>query len=585
MRWTVLTPTQATANVPRLSVLEDGSILASGDQSKRDVYTLRFSTSLGRITAIRLEALPDDRLPHGGPGRVFYEGPAGDFFLSEVTVQSGGKAVPLKQATASGQNPAAAAAAIDGDPQTGWSLSGGQGQPHSAVFRLAAPLANADDLVIQLLFERYHAAGLGRFRISVTTDPRPVAARDTPADIEDLLLTAEGRRTPDQNARLRRHYLTVSPELAKERAAIEQLKHSMPTYATTLILQERPPEDPRPTFVHNRGEYLQPTERVEPAVLSILPSLPKDFPANRLALARWLVSPDNPLTGRVTMNRQWAAFFGRGLVRTLEDFGYQGEPPSHPELLDWLALELTRQGGSMKRMHKLIVMSATYQQSSRATPELLAKDPENRLLARGPRVRLEAEVIRDAALRASGLLAERVGGPSVFPPQPAGVTTEGTYGGLDWRVSPGGDRYRRGLYTFTKRTAPFAMATTFDAPSGEVCVARREVSNTPLQALTLLNDPVFEEAAQALGRLMAATDGSVEERVDALFRRCLTRPPDRDELTRLAQFFQSQKRRFELKELDAAKIAGPGTGEAGERAAWTILARVILNLDEAVTKG
>ena len=264
------------------------------------------------------------------------------------------------------------------------------------------------------------------------------------------------------------------------------------------------------------------------------------------------------------MNRQWAAFFGRGLVRTAEDFGYQGEPPSHPELLDWLALELPRQGCSMKRMHKLIVMSATYQQSSRATPELLAKDPENRLLARGPRVRLEAEVIRDAALRVSGLLSERVGGPSVFPPQPAGVTTEGTYGGLDWKVSPAGDRYRRGLYTFTKRTAPFAMATTFDAPSGEVCVARREVSNTPLQALTLLNDPVFEEAAQALGRLMAAQGGPVEDRVDALFRRCLTRAPDRDEVSQLAAFFQAQKRRFELKELDAAKIAGPGDGR-GQR--------------------
>jgi len=586
VRWTVLRPTKATANLPRLSVQDDASVFVSGDQSKRDLYTLRFSTGLKGITAIRLEALPDDRLPHGGPGRVYYEGPAGDFFLSELNVTSSGKAVPLKAATSSGgpNRVAAAATAIDGDPQTGWSINGGQGQAHSAVFRLAAPL-DASDLVVQLLFERYHAAGLGRFRISVTTDPRPVAARDTPAEIEDILLTPEVHRTLEQKQRLRQYYLMVAPELAKEREAIEQLRKGMPSYATTLILQERPPEDPRPTFIHNRGEYLQPTERVEPAVLSILPSLPKDVPANRLALARWLVSPDNPLTGRVTLNRQWAAFFGRGLVRTAEDFGYQGEPPSHPELLDWLALELPRQGGSLKRMHKLIVMSATYQQSSRATPELLAKDPENRLLARGPRVRLEAEVIRDAALRASGLLAERVGGPSVFPPQPTGVTTEGTYGGLEWKVSPGGDRYRRGLYTFTKRTAPFAMATTFDAPSGEVCVARREVSNTPLQALTLLNDPVFEEAAQALGQLMAARGGSVEERVDALFRRCLTRPPDRDELSQLARFFQSQKRRFELKELDAAKIAGPGTGEAIERAAWTVLARVILNLDEAVTKG
>jgi len=584
VRWTVLKPASATANLPRLVVQEDASVFASGDQSKRDVYTLRFATRPRRITAIRLEALPDDRLPQGGPGRVYYEGPFGDFFLSELTVTVGGKTVPLKEATASGPNRAAAAAAIDGDPQTGWTVSGGQGRAHWAVFRLAAPLDAAGELVISLLFERYHAAGLGRFRISATTDPRPVAARDTPDEIEELVLTAEEQRTPEQQERLRRHFLMVAPELAKERAAIEQLRKEMPADPTTLVLQERPPEDPRPTFVHNRGEYLQPTERVEPAVLSILPQLPKNVPANRLALARWLSSPDNPLSGRVTMNRQWAVFFGRGLVRTAEDFGYQGEPPSHPELLDWLALELSRQGGSMKRMHKLIVMSATYQQTSRATPALLAKDPENRLLARGPRVRLEAELIRDAVLRASGLLWERIGGPSVFPPQPPGVG-ETAYGGFEWKASQGGDRYRRGLYTFSKRSAPYAMSTTFDAPSGEVCVARREVSNTPLQALTLLNDPVFQEAAQALGRLMAARTGSVDERVDALFRRCLTRTPDRDELSRLVQFFHSQKLRFERKELDAATIAGPGKGDAVERAAWTVLARAILNLDEAVTKG
>ena len=585
VRWHVLKPTQATANLPRLSVEDDGSIFASGDQSKRDVYTLRFSSELKRITAIRLEVIPDDRLPRRGPGRVYYEGQFGDFFLSKLSVLAGGKAVPVRQASATGPNHAAIAAAIDDDPQTGWTLGAGQGSEHRAVFQLASPVNDARELVVQLLFERYHAAGLGRFRISVTTDPQPITARDMPAEIEGLLLTPAKERTPDQNARLRRHYLMVAPELAKERAAIEQLRKQMPANPTTLVFQERPPENPRPTFIHNRGEYLQPTDRVQPAVLSILPPLPKDAPSNRLALARWLVSPDNPLSGRVTMNRQWAAFFGRGLVRTAEDFGYQGEPPSHPELLDWLALELPRQGWSIKRMHKLIVMSSTYQQSSRTTPELLAKDPENRLLARGPRVRLEAEVIRDSALRASGLLSERIGGPSVFPPQPPGVTTEGTYGGLEWKVSPGGDRYRRGLYTFTKRTAPFAMATTFDAPSGEVCVARREVSNTPLQALTLLNDPVFEEAAQALGRLIAAQGGPVDARVVTLFERCLTRAPDRDEVSRLTAFFQAQKRRFELKELDAKKIAGPGEGDANERAAWTVLARVLLNLDEAVTKG
>jgi hypothetical protein len=585
VRWTVLIPTEATANVPRLSVLRDGSIFASGDQSKRDVYTLRFSNIPGRITAIRLEALPDERLPHGGPGRIYYEGPFGDFFLSELSLAVGGKPVTVKEASASGQNAKAAAPAIDGDPQTGWSINGGQGRPHTAVFRLAAPIEAHGELVIQLLFERYYAAGLGRFRISATTDTRPIAAREIPADIEDRLMICDERRTSEQTDRLRRYYLMVAPELAKERAAIEQLRKETPTNPTTLVLQERPPDNPRPTFIHNRGEYLQPTSKVQPAVPSILPPLPKNVLPNRLALARWLVSSDNPLSGRVIMNRQWAVFFGRGLVRTAEDFGYQGEPPSHPELLDWLALELARQGWSIKRMHKSIVMSAAYQQSSRTTPELLARDPDNRLLARGPRVRLEAEVIRDAALRASGLLSERIGGPSVFPPQPAGVTTEGTYGGFDWKPSPGGDRYRRGLYTFTKRTAPFAMATAFDAPSGEVCVARREVSNTPLQALTLLNDPVFQESTQALGRLMAAAAGSVEERIDALFRRCLTRPPDRGEVARLAQFYRTQKRRLERNELDAAKIAGAGEGKTGERAAWTIVARVILNLDEAITRG
>ncbi len=588
VRWTLLEPVQATSNLPHLVIEPDGSILASGDQSKRDVYTVRLRGGLRGITAIRLEAIPDDRLPNRGPGRVFYEGPPGDFFLSEVRLTAGGKPVALKEATAS--NPKArdaAAAAIDGDPQTGWSIGGGQGREQRAVFRLARPLdgTSASELTIELLFERYYAAGLGRFRISATTDPRPAAASETPREIESILLEAANKRKPDEVERLRRHFLMVAPELAKERAAIDQIEREMPQGPTTLVMQERPRDNPRPTFVHKRGEFLQPTERALPAVLSMLPSLPPDAPRNRLSLARWLVSGTNPLTGRVTMNRQWAAFFGRGLVRTVEDFGYQGDRPTHPELLDWLAVSLVEHGWSMKTMHRLIVTSATYQQSSHVTPELLAKDPENKLLARGPRVRLEAEVIRDSVLRQSGLLCEAIGGPSVFPPQPPGVTTEGTYGGLAWNVSPGRDRYRRGLYTFTKRTAPYAMFTTFDAPSGEVCVARREVSNSPLQALTLLNDVVFEEAAQALGAMMASAPGPVEERAALLFRRCLARAPRPDELVLLVQFYQRQRERFVHKELDPTRIAGAGNGEAIERALWTIVARAILNLDEAVTKG
>jgi hypothetical protein len=585
VRWTVLRPASAKANLPHLTVLEDNSVFVSGDQSKSDIYDLAFRSDLRGVTALRLEVLPDDRLPAAGPGRVYYEGPFGDFFLSEFRVTAGDKKVAVAKAShsfASGN--ATADKAIDGDPQTGWSINGGQGRAHTAVFALAAPLAEARDLRVQMLFERYYSAGLGRFRISATTDSRPAVARDMPADVENALLIPEEERTDEQKHRLLQQFLLTAPELAKERAEIDRLRKQLPAYPTTLVMQERPPENPRPTFVHNRGEFLQPKERVEPNVFSVLPPLPKEAPRNRLGLAQWLVSPDNPLTGRVTMNRQWAAFFGRGIVPTLQDFGYQGERPSHPKLLDWLAVELVKQGWSIKKMHKLIALSATYRQASRVTPELAAKDPNNLLLARGPRVRLEAEQLRDAVLRSSGLLSEKIGGPSVFPPQPPGVTTEGAYGQLQWKVSEGPDRYRRGLYTFSKRTAPFAMFTTFDAPSGEVCVARREVSNTPLQALTLLNDPAFTEAAQALGRMMAARKGTVAERVDYLFRRCLTRPPSAEETTKLVKFFQAQKHRCERKELDAAKIAGTGSGDVNERAAWTALARTLFNLDEAIVK-
>ncbi len=381
VRWTVLRPTSAKANLPHLTILDDNSVFASGDQSKSDTYDVAFPTDLHGITALRLEVLPDERLPSGGPGRVYYEGPFGDFFLSEFRVFIGDKkAAVAKAAHSFASGKATADKAIDGDPQTGWSINGGQGRPHSAVFTLAAPLAEATNLRVQMLFERYHAAGLGRFRISATTDTRAaIPAGDMPADIEDALLIPEQKRTVDQQQRLFQQFLKTAPELAKERAEIDRLRKEMPAYPTTLVLAERPPENPRPTFVHNRGEFLQPKEGVEPDVFSILPPLPKDAPRNRLGLARWLVSPDNPLTGRVTMNRQWAAFFGRGIVRTLEDFGYQGEPPSHPELLDWLAVELVHQGWSMKKMHKLIVLSATYQQASRVTPELLAKDPDNTL--------------------------------------------------------------------------------------------------------------------------------------------------------------------------------------------------------------
>src|SRR5581483_6271560 len=276
----------------------------------------------------------------------------------------------------------------------------------------------------------------------------------------------------------------------------------------------------------------------------------------------------------------------RGIVRTLEDFGYQGELPSNQDLLDWLAVEFVKEGWSQKKMLKLLVMSATYQQASDAGPELRERDPLNILLTRGPRFRLDAEEVRDATLTASGLLSEKIGGPSVFPPQPPGVTTEGAYGPLEWKTSEGPDRYRRGLYTFAKRTAPYAMTAVFDGPSGEACLARRDRSNTPLQALTMLNDDALMECAQAMGKMACAEGSSDADRVEMLFRRCVTRPPNVEEQEELTQFYQAQLARLESGELKAADLlGGKADAHANEQAAWTTLARALLNLDETITKS
>jgi hypothetical protein len=592
--WTPLLPAELSSNLPLLTHEGQGVVFVSGDKSKRDVYDLTFRGDLAGITALKLEVLPDERLPQKGPGRIDYEGPFGDFFLSEFTAN--GERQKIKTAThsfANGGN--TAEKAIDGDPQTGWSIQGGQGKRHVAVFVLDKPLDAAEALQVQLLFERYYAPGLGKFRLWATKDPRAAEARETPPQIERLLLTSDKERTAEQDAELLKYFCHVAPELAGERAEIDKLLGTRPAFATTLVMLERPPNNPRPTFIHKRGEFLQSTQKVEPGLLSVLAPLSKSPPTNRLEFARWLASPQNPLVARVTVNRQWQAFFGRGLVRTLEDFGYTGEAPSHPELLDWLAKEfeegVSHKGArgapqSLKSLHKLIVLSATYQQSSAIPEELLTKDASNALLARMPRVRLEAELVRDAVLKVGGLLSSKIGGPSVFPPQPANVTTEGAYGSLAWKVSDGEDRYRRGLYTFAKRTAPYAMTNTFDGPTGEACIARREVSNTPLQALTLLNDPVILEAAQALGKQFAAAPKEPAERLRRLFERCLTRPPSAEETELLVRFYRAQLSRLQAAELNAAQIAGPGdAATAPERAAWTLIARSLLNLDEFVTRN
>lgn len=585
VQWTVLRPDQVHSTTPYLTLQPDGSILAGGDISKSDTYDLKFRSVPKGIIAVRLEVLPDKSLPRGGPGMVYYEGTFGDFFLSEISLAADGKAAKFTKATqsfAAGGN--TAANAIDGDPQTGWSVAGEQGKPNLAIFSLGEPIAQADELALRLHFERYFAAPLGHFRISVTTDPKAKESEAFPADVESALVADANDRTASQYDLLFNYFLSVAPELAEARKQIDQLRATIPQPTLTLVMSERPTGHERPNFVHHRGEFLQPEARVEPGVPAFLPQLPEGTPVNRLTFARWLFAPENPLTARVAVNRQWQAFFGRGIVRTVQDFGYQGDLPSHPELLDWLAVEFQKEGWSFKKLDRLIVTSATYRQSAVTTPQMLAHDPQDVLLSRAPRFRLDAELVRDSALAEAGLLSERIGGPSVFPPQPASVTTEGTYGALPWKASTGEDRFRRSIYTFSKRTAPFALYNTFDAPTGEECIASRDVSDSPLQALALLNDTVFMEADQALGRWCAQQQGTDEQKAAEIFRRCLTREPDADELAMLVDFAKQQRERFADRQIDPVKLAGDGKGDAVERATWTAVARAVMNLDETITR-
>jgi hypothetical protein len=585
VRWRVVKPARAVAAVPILTVLDDDSVFSSGDITKSDVYDVTLAGDFAGVTALRLEALPDERLPGGGPGRVHYEGQPGDFLLTELTALVDGKPLGFARAAhsfADGGNHAAKA--VDGKTDTGWGTRGQAGKAHSALFVFERPLGPAAEVKLAMLFERYYASALGRFRWSVTSDPAPATIAALPPAIEVALLTPAAQRDRAQVQALRRHWSETAPELAEARKEIDHLRASLRSHPTTLVLSERAAEHTRPTFIHHRGEFLQPGERVEPGTFSMLNPFPADAPRNRLGLARWLVARDQPLTARVTVNRQWAAFFGRGLVRTVDDFGYQGEYPSHPALLDWLAVEFMERGWSMKSLHRLIATSATYRQASRADEAALRRDPHNVLLARGPRFRVDAEVIHDSLLTAAGLLSRKLGGPSVFPPQPESVTTEGAYGRFEWKVSQGEDRHRRGLYTFMKRTAPYAMAAAFDAPSGEACLAQREISNSPLQALMLLNDPVVLEAAQALGRNLASAPGDDAARISLAMRHCLGRGPSAAEAGRLAEFVTRQRQRLSAAGSAPAALAGSGEGPAGERAVWTAVARALMNTDEFVTK-
>ncbi len=568
--WRVLRPEEMKSTMPRLSLTKSGSILASGDVTKRDVYTLRMPPTAEPLTALRLEALPHPSLPAGGPGMAFYEGRRGDFFLSEFNVRVGIQDVALARPSASygkisvGSGSADAANVLDGSGSTGWSTSDRQGTANRLVVNFAQPFQSNQPWTIELLFERHFAAALGHFRIAVTSQPGGAVAAVSAAALESRLYdvrAGKGELDRASQNQLRRQYVQTSELLKEHRKPIDKLRRSLPEPVRTLVFRERSKDDLRTTHRHHRGEYLQPTEAVPPAVPAMFEPLDPNKPKDRLALAQWLVSDKNPLVGRVAANRAWREFFGTGIVRTAGDFGTQSELPSHPQLIDYLAAELTRGGWSMKRLHRKIVLSATYRQAVGAAA---ANDPGNRLISSFPHRRLDAERIRDSLLSATGLMTRKIGGPSVYPPQPASVS-QMAYGSPKWNASSGADRYRKSLYTFSRRTAPFAAYISFDGPTGEVCVARRDRSTTPLQALTLLNDAMYMEIAQGLAASAVrdvGPNGTAEQIAARIFRRLLVRAPDPEELRAIVDFYQRHSK---------------------GKQAWTLVARALINTDEAIT--
>lgn len=372
------------------------------------------------------------------------------------------------------------------------------------------------------------------------------------------------QRSEAQQAVVFAAFIDQAPEAKAHKRAIDRIRRRAPKPTTTMVLQER--KTPRETHRLIQGDFTRPGERVLPGVPAVLPPLEaKAERPNRLDLARWLFDPQHPLTARVIVNRIWQEHFGRGLVETENDFGTQGAPPTHPELLDWLATEFIAQSWSLKALHRLIVTSATYRQASRLRPDLAAIDRENRRLARQSRLRLDAELVRDAALAASGLLNPTVGGPSVFPPQPDGVMGLGQVK-REWKADAGPNRYRRGMYTFFWRATPHPMLAVFDAPDAFRTCTRRVRSNTPLQALTLLNDEAFFEFARALAdRVLKESPADDRARLDYAFRLCLARSPSEKERDRLGRLLAEGR-------------------EESEREAWTTVARVLLNLDEFITR-
>ena len=604
--------------------LKDGSMLALGYAPTRHRVKFTAKSALPAITAIRLELLTDPNLPAGGPGRALNgTGALTEFDVEAAPADAPTKFAPVKitRATADINPPETALGgkfndnsgkrrvfgpvtyAIDGKDETAWGIDAGPGlrnQSRKAVFNFEKPIAQGS--VLNLYLKQNHGGAnsddnesnnLGRIRLSATTAPDAIAD-PVPARVRELLVKPRDQRTPAETRAIFSYWRTTVPEWSAENEQIAALWRDYPEGTTQLVLAGRDPMDRRPTHILKRGDFLQPDREVQPGTPAFLHPLPAGAHPDRLAFARWLVDRQSPTTARSIVNRVWQAYFGTGIVATAENFGTQCETPSNQALLDWLAVEFMDSGWSLKKLHRNIVMSAAYRQSSAVTPELLARDPDNRLIARGPRLRVDAELVRDMALAASGLLNPKVGGPSVHPPAPGFLfLPPASYSKKTWIPDDGAERYRRALYTFRFRSVPYPALQAFDAPTGDMACVRRTRSNTPLQALTTLNEPLFVESAQALARRTLKEGGATDqERIAYAFRLATARRPDAAESGVLLKLLTRQRQRIAegwvnplaLIGVEPSPAALPRDTTPTQLAAWTVVTRVILNLDETITK-
>ena len=577
----------------------DASMIGAGYAPTKHRAKLTIKPQAKSIASFRLELLNDPNLPLGGPGRSVYG--TGALTEFEVEVERPGQAKPEKikvsRASADLNLPERELDkiyydktdkrrvtgpidfAIDGKEETAWGHDAGptlRNLPRKAVFNLQTPIDNSDSkTVINVYLSQKHGGwnsddnqnqNLGRVRLSVSDDPK-TEADPVPMRVREILATPAAQRSAPQIQAIFGYWRSTVPAWREANAQMDDLMKSLPEGSSQLVLTAR--NEMRNTNLLERGDFLKPKNVVAPGVPAFLNPLPAGAGDTRLDFAQWMTSRNAPTTARAFVNRVWQAYFSTGIVETSEDLGKQSTAPSHPELLDWLAVEFMESGWSMKKLHRQILTSNTYRQSSKVSADLLAKDPDNRLMARGPRFRVEGEIVRDITLAASGLLNEKVGGPSVYPPAPSFLfVAPSSYGPKNWAEEKGPERYRRALYTFRYRSVPYPVLMNFDTPNGDVSCVRRARSNTPLQALTALNEPLFLEAAKALAVKTINEGGKTDaDKVRYAFRRTLSRPPLAAEAAELQAFLGKQRARNFTPEQ-----------------AWTSLARIILNLDETITK-